>query len=140
MSNLLPYRSSDHPLPIAGCPCPRTSNLDTLSFRDAHRILVCAVVCGEHRIHFETTSMKLKHLQRHRLRKRPSFRIPHKPPAGSLKVLHAPERQGGIRRTSQTKIYNLETDEFVSNPPFANTLPQFPAGTISICLKLIFKF
>ncbi len=46
------------------------------------------------------------------------FRIPHKPPAGSLKVLHAPARRGGIRRVSQTKIYNLETNEFVSNPPF----------------------
>ena len=46
------------------------------------------------------------------------FRIPHMPPAGSLKVLHAPARWGGIRRTSQTKIYNLETDEFVSYPPF----------------------
>ena len=50
-----------------------------------------------------------------------SFRIPHKPPAGSLKVLHAPARRGGIQRTSQTKIYNLETDEFVSNPPFLKT-------------------
>jgi hypothetical protein len=49
------------------------------------------------------------------------FRIPHKPPAGSLKVLHAPVRWGGIRRASQTKIYNLETDEFVSNPPFLKT-------------------
>jgi hypothetical protein len=49
------------------------------------------------------------------------FRIPHKPPAGSLKVLHAPARQDGIRRASQTKIYNLETDEFVSNPPFLKT-------------------
>ncbi len=47
-----------------------------------------------------------------------SFRIPHKPPAGSLKVLHAPACWGGIRCASQTKIYNLETDEFVSNPPF----------------------
>ncbi len=46
------------------------------------------------------------------------FRIPHMPPAGSLKVLHAPVHWGGIRRASQTKIYNLETDEFVSNPPF----------------------
>jgi hypothetical protein len=43
------------------------------------------------------------------------------PPAGSLKVLHAPARQGGIRRSSQTKIYYLETREFVSNPPFSKT-------------------
>jgi hypothetical protein len=40
-----------------------------------------------------------------------SFKIPHKPPAGSLKVLHAPARRGGIRRAPQTKIYNLETRE-----------------------------
>ena len=53
------------------------------------------------------------------------FRIPHLPPAGSLKVLHAPVRQGGIRRASQTKIYNLETDEFVSNPPFSKIYPTF---------------
>jgi hypothetical protein len=33
-------------------------------------------------------------------------------------VLHAPARRGGIWRASQTKINNLETDEFVSNPPF----------------------
>jgi hypothetical protein len=46
------------------------------------------------------------------------FKIPHKPPAGSLKVLHAPARRGGIWRASQTIINNLETDEFVSNPPF----------------------
>jgi hypothetical protein len=49
------------------------------------------------------------------------FKIPHKPPAGSLKVLHAPARRGGIRRAPQTKIYNLETREFVSNPPFSKT-------------------
>ncbi len=50
------------------------------------------------------------------------------PPAGSLKVLRAPAHRGGIRRASQTKIYNLETDEFVSNPPFSkNNL----AGVIS---------
>ncbi len=42
---------------------------------------------------------------------------PHMPLAGSLKVLRAPKRRGGIWRASQTKIYNLETDEFVSNPP-----------------------
>ncbi len=48
------------------------------------------------------------------------FRIPHMPPAGSLKVLRAPACQGGIWRASQTKFYNLETDEFVSNPPFSN--------------------
>jgi hypothetical protein len=47
------------------------------------------------------------------------FRIPHMPPAGSWKVLHAPVRWGGIWRASQTKIYNLETDEFISNPPFS---------------------
>ena len=41
------------------------------------------------------------------------------PPSGFLKVLHAPVRWGGIRRTSQTKIYNLETDEFVSNLLFS---------------------
>jgi hypothetical protein len=35
------------------------------------------------------------------------FRIPHKPPAGSLKVLHAPEHWGGIRRKSQTKNLQL---------------------------------
>ena len=40
MSNLLPYCSRDHPLPIAGCPCPRTSSLDTLSPRDVRRVLV----------------------------------------------------------------------------------------------------
>jgi predicted aspartyl protease len=32
-------------------------------------------------------------------------------------VLHAPARRGGIRRASKTKINNLETNEFVSNPP-----------------------
>jgi hypothetical protein len=47
------------------------------------------------------------------------FRIPHMPPAGSLKVLRAPARQGGIWLASQTKIYNLETNKFVSNPPFS---------------------
>jgi hypothetical protein len=41
------------------------------------------------------------------------------PPSGSLKVLHAPVRRGEIWHASQTKIYNLETDEFVSNPPFS---------------------
>ena len=39
------------------------------------------------------------------------FRIPHMPPAGSLKVLRAPARRGGIRRAPKTKIYNLETGE-----------------------------
>jgi hypothetical protein len=53
------------------------------------------------------------------------FKIPHKPPAGSLKVLHAPARRGGIRRAPQTKIYNLETREFVSNPPFSKIYPNF---------------
>jgi hypothetical protein len=33
-------------------------------------------------------------------------------------VLHAPARRGGIWRASQKKINNLETNEFVSNPPF----------------------
>jgi hypothetical protein len=47
------------------------------------------------------------------------FKIPHKPPAGSLKVLHALARREGIRRAPKTKINNLETDEFVSNPPFS---------------------
>jgi len=47
------------------------------------------------------------------------FRIPHKPPAGSLRVLHAPARRGGIQHASKTKINNLETDEFASNPPFS---------------------
>ena len=49
---------------------------------------------------------------------RPLFRIPHMAPAGSLSVLHAPARRGGIRRASKTKINNLGT-EFVSNPPFS---------------------
>ncbi len=53
------------------------------------------------------------------------FRIPHMPPAGSLKVLHAPAHRRGIRRASQTKIYNLETNEFVSSPPFLKNLPKF---------------
>jgi len=56
------------------------------------------------------------------------FRIPHKPPAGSLRVLHAPARQGGIRRASNTKIDNLGTDEFVSNPPFSK---NYLVGVIS---------
>ncbi len=47
------------------------------------------------------------------------------PLAGSLKVLHAPARWGGIRRASQTKIYNLETDEFISDPPFLKNLLKF---------------
>jgi hypothetical protein len=41
------------------------------------------------------------------------------PPAGSLKVLHAPAHRGGIRRAPQTKIYNLETREYCSIPPFS---------------------
>jgi hypothetical protein len=40
-------------------------------------------------------------------------------------VLHAPARQGGIWRASQTKINNLKTDEFVSNPPFSKNFPSF---------------
>jgi hypothetical protein len=43
-------------------------------------------------------------------------------------VLHAPAHWGVIRRASQTKIYNLETDEFVGNPPF---LKKELAGVIS---------
>jgi hypothetical protein len=58
-------------------------------------------------------------LAAHKAKKTEMFRIPHKPPAGSLKVLHAPARWGEIRCASQTKIYNLETDEFISNPPFS---------------------
>ncbi len=50
------------------------------------------------------------------------------PPAGSLKVLRAPAHWGGIRRAFQTKIYNLETDEFVSNLPFSK---NNMAGVIS---------
>ncbi len=46
---------------------------------------------------------------------------PTMPPAGSLKVLRAPARRGGIRRAPKTKIYNLETGEYVSNPPFLKT-------------------
>ena len=56
------------------------------------------------------------------------FRIPHKPPAGSLRVLHAPARRGGIRRASKTKINNLETDEFASNPPCSK---NYLVGVIS---------
>jgi hypothetical protein len=52
------------------------------------------------------------------------------PLAGSLKVLRAPARRGGIQRASQTKIYNLETDKFVSNPPFFKNLGYFWAGTM----------
>ncbi len=40
-----------------------------------------------------------------------SLEYPTMPPAGSSKVLRAPVRRGGTRRTSQTKIYNLETGE-----------------------------
>ncbi len=43
--------------------------------------------------------------------KEPSLEYPTMPPSGSLKVLRAPARRGGIRRASQTKIYNLETGE-----------------------------
>jgi hypothetical protein len=64
------------------------------------------------------------------------------PPAGSLKVLHAPVRWGGIQRASQTKIYNLETNEFVSNPTrhFQNNLGYFLAGTIRVYLKSKINF
>ncbi len=58
----------------------------------------------------------------------PRLKYPTMPPAGSSKVLRAPARQGGIRRASQTKIYNLETGEYVSNPPFLKT---YLAGVIS---------
>jgi hypothetical protein len=54
-----------------------------------------------------------------------SFRIPHNPPAGSLRVLHAPARRGETRRASKTKINNRETDEFVSNPPFSKIYPNY---------------
>ncbi len=61
------------------------------------------------------------------------------PPAGSLKVLRAPARRGEIWRTFQTKIYNLDTDEFFSNPPFSknefggsNIVTQLLAGTIRV--------
>jgi hypothetical protein len=47
-------------------------------------------------------------------------------------VLRAPARWGGIRRTSQTKIYNLETHEFVSNPPFSKN--KFGGSNITIPL------
>ena len=57
----------------------------------------------------------------------PWFKIPHKPPAGSLKVLHAPARWGGIRRASKTKINNLGTNEYPSNPPFSK---KYLAGVI----------
>ncbi len=68
------------------------------------------------------------------------------PPAGSLKVLHAPARRGGIWRASQIKIYNLETREFVSNPPFSKN--EFGGSNIAIPLlreqlelfKLILNF
>jgi hypothetical protein len=52
------------------------------------------------------------------------FRIPHKPPAGFLRVLHAPARRGGIRRASKTKINNLGTDEYASNLPFSKIYPN----------------
>jgi hypothetical protein len=53
------------------------------------------------------------------------FKIPHKPPAGSLKVLNAPARRERIRRASKTKINNLGTDEYASNPPFSKISPNF---------------
>jgi hypothetical protein len=61
------------------------------------------------------------------------------PPAGSLKVLRAPAPRGGIWCAPKTKIYNLETDEFVSNPPFSKIYPTF-GGNNSVCLKLFLKF
>jgi hypothetical protein len=46
------------------------------------------------------------------------FRIPHKPPAGSLRVLHASARRGWIRRASKTKINNLGIDELLATRHF----------------------
>jgi hypothetical protein len=69
------------------------------------------------------------------------------PPAGSLKVLHAPARRGGIRRASQTKIYNLESREFVSNPPFSKKSSrrfhfalQFPRERLAFLKKSFLNF
>jgi hypothetical protein len=50
------------------------------------------------------------------------FRIPHMPPAGSLKVLRAPACRGGIRRMLQTKIYNLKLMSFLATRHFQNNL------------------
>jgi hypothetical protein len=58
------------------------------------------------------------------------------PPAGSLKILRAPARRGGIQRTLQTKIYSLETNEFVSNLPFSKQFRTTLAGTIRVYLNL----
>jgi len=46
------------------------------------------------------------------------FIIPHKPPAGSFRVLHASARGEGYGARQKPKT-NLETDEFASNPPFS---------------------
>ena len=56
------------------------------------------------------------------------LKYPTSPLAGTLKVLHAPARREGIRRASQTKINNLGTDEYASNPPFSK---NYLAGLIS---------
>ncbi len=64
------------------------------------------------------------------------FKIPHMPPAGSLKVLRAPVHWGGIRHALQAKIYNLETNEFVSNLPFSKQFRTTLEGTIRVYLKL----
>jgi len=40
-------------------------------------------------------------------------------------VLHAPARRGGIRNGSKTKINNLGTDEYASNPPFSKIWLNF---------------
>jgi len=45
---------------------------------------------------------------------------PH--PAEPLK---SKARRGGIRRASKTKINNLGTDEYASNPPFSKNYPNF---------------
>jgi hypothetical protein len=56
------------------------------------------------------------------------FRIPHKPPAGSLRVLHAPAHRGGIQRASKTKI----NKEPMSSLATRQNLAQFLAGTMDL--------
>jgi len=58
----------------------------------------------------------------------PLFRIPRKPLAGSLRVLHAPQRAGEGSGARQKPKSNLKTDEFASNPPFSK---NHLAGVIS---------
>jgi hypothetical protein len=60
----LPYRSHDHILLIIRRPHPRTYSISTLWARVTRCVFVWATICGEHWIHFET-STKLKHLYRH---------------------------------------------------------------------------